>query len=196
MGQAKQKKEALRKSMLARGALWDFPATAWEAETVKILMEKPVQRVQRAPKDQLRAMNLQTNDCHGICRWYEKNDPTRESKQVAGWWVEGSTFVLHSVIHTQGRLVCITPSALNETFIEFIPDPEISWKETGEVYTAVRDGHEITVGLRIFPDAVMQQNSVIRLRLEAGMDPYKAIQFSDAEIEKLKSEAKSKHGVI
>src|SRR6266403_1296349 len=112
MGQAKKKREALRKELLARGAIWDFPATVWEAEVVKKLLNEPVLRVPRAPANMLKAMSLKTNECHEICRWYAKNDPQGESKHISGWWAQGSVFVLHSVIQTGGHLICITPSEL------------------------------------------------------------------------------------
>jgi len=116
------------------------------------------------------------------------NDPLKTARAVTGWWVQWPDFVLHSVIEQSGRLICITPTQFDESDFPFIPDPQISWLETGDVYSAVRGGRVIGPGVRAFPKFTMARNAIVRERLVAGVDPFKAIEFSDEMMEALKRE--------
>ena len=116
------------------------------------------------------------------------NDPLKTARAVTGWWVQWPDFVLHSVIEQSGRLICITPTQFDESDLPFIPDPQISWLETGDVYSAVRGGRVIGPGVRAFPKFTMARNAIVRERLVAGVDPFKAIEFSDEMMEALKRE--------
>ena len=188
MGEAARRREILRATMLALGTKWDFPPSEWEAALCAELKENEVMRVPRASAAQLSWARMQANQCHANTRWYEQNDPENKSRQVTGWWVQWPDFVLHSVVERDGHLMCITPSHFDEAQIPFIPDPKIVWTESGDVYSAMRDGKIIGPGIRAFPAYTMAKNQIIRDRLLRGVNPYKAGDFTDAEIEKLKNE--------
>jgi hypothetical protein len=186
MGQAKIQREALRKKMLDKGKDWDFPASSWEAAVCTDLREEDVVMVHRASPGQLAWARMPANECHTNARWYAKNDPTGSARAVSGWWVQWPNFVLHSVVEIEGALICITPSAFNETEFPFILDPKISWVENGEHYSAVRDDKIVGVGVRVFPAFTMAQNAIVRERLLAGAHPLNAGDFTDEEMEELK----------
>jgi hypothetical protein len=188
VGQAKARREALRQRMLEECRRWDFPASPWEHTLCAELRNQTVLEVRRAPAEQLAWMRMPTNQCHANVSWYVKNDPSKNSRAVAGWWVQWPDFVLHSVIETDGQLFCITPSYFGEAEFPFIPDPKISWIETGEVYSAVRDGHIIGVGVRACPGFTMARNAIVRDRLLSGLDPLEAGELSDEIIETLMRE--------
>lgn len=188
MGQAKVRREALRRKMLEDGKKWDFPASPWEAAVCAELnlKEDDVRVVRRAPAEQLDWMRMPANGCHANARWYAKNDPTGRTRAVVGWWVQWPDFVLHSVVEIDGQLICITPSAYNETEIPFMPDPKISWIEDGEVYSAIRDGQVVGAGVRTYPAFTVARNAILRERLLAGVDPFEATILSDELMERLK----------
>jgi hypothetical protein len=186
MGQARAKRDALRQMLLKKGQEWDFPPSLWEAAVCAELREEDVVIVPRAPADQLAWMRMPANKCHANARWYVQNDPSRKARVVTGWWVQWPVFVLHSVIETDGQLICITPSPYNEVDIPFIPDSKISWVEDGKVYSAVRLGQIVGPGVRVFPAFTMAQNAIVRERLLSGMDPLKAGEFTDEELDLLK----------
>jgi hypothetical protein len=142
--------------------------------------------VHRASPGQLAWARMPANECHTNARWYAKNDPTGSARAVSGWWVQWPNFVLHSVVEIEGALICITPSAFNETEFPFILDPKISWVENGEHYSAVRDDKIVGVGVRVFPAFTMAQNAIVRERLLAGAHPLNAGDFTDEEMEELK----------
>ncbi len=190
MGEAKRKREALRRMMLEKGSEWDFPASDWEADLCAELEALPVLIVPRAPADQLASTKMKANECHTNTFWYVGNDPNKISCAVTGWWVQEPCYVLHSVIEQDGRLICITPSAFGETEIPFVPDPKISWQIEGDVRHAMRNGIEIGPGIRKFPALTMAINSIVRERLLAGANPFQAGNFSDEEV----AELKRKHG--
>ena len=114
MGQARVRREALRKKMLDKSKDWDFPASPWEASVCASLKEADIVLVRGASPDQLAWARMPPNECHANARWYAKNDPTGRSRAVAGWWVQWPNFVLHFVVEIEGMLICITPSAFNE----------------------------------------------------------------------------------
>jgi hypothetical protein len=188
MGQARTRRETLRQKMLEKSKEWDFPPSPWEAAVCSELREEDVVEVRRAPAEQLAWARMPANECHANARWYVKNDPSGKAKAVVGWWVQWPNFVLHSVIEIEGALICITPSPFNETEIPFIPDPKITWIEHGEVYSAVRNGQIVGSGVRRFPAFTMAQNAIVRERLVAGVDPLKAGDFTDSEMEELKQQ--------
>ena len=114
MGQAKKRREALRRQMLEKGEEWDFPPSEWEAAVCAELREQPVIDVPRAPAEQLPMMRMPAGECHSNVRWYAKNDPTGKAHAVTGWWVQWPNFVLHSVIEIGDQLICITPSPFGD----------------------------------------------------------------------------------
>lgn len=183
MGEAKQRRKKLRASMLAQADAWSRPASAWEAELVEELLDMPVVRVPRLPAEDIAWMRMPANECHANTRWYAANEPTGQVRSVSGWWLQGFDFVLHSVIGNQGEYRCITPSADGETEIFFIPDAKIEWVETGEVYSARRNGQFVDLGVRRFPAFTRAINEAVRTRLLAGVEPYRAMEFTLEEMD-------------
>lgn len=178
MGESKRRREELRQRLLTQADGWTFAPTRWEATLVEELLDQPAFLVPRMPAEDIAWMRMPANECHANTRWYKKNDPTGQSKSVTGWWLQGLDFVLHSVLGNGGQYMCITPTADGETTLSFVPDPKIEWVETGEVYTARRNGQLIGMGVRRFPAFTIAQHKTVRARLLAGMDPYRAIEFS------------------
>jgi hypothetical protein len=76
--------------------------------------------------------------------------------------------------------------AIIEKEFPFIPDSKISWIEDGDVYSAIRDGRKIELGVRVFPEFTMAQCAILRERLLSGIDPRKVVNFSKEEMEELK----------
>lgn len=186
MGEAKAQREVMRKKMLEKSKDWDFPASPWEASVCASLRKEDVVLVRRASPEELAWARMPLNACHANARWYAKNDPTGRSRAVTGWWVQWPNFVLHSVVETNGTLICITPSAFNETEVPFIPDPKIGWVEDGEHYSAIRNGKIVGVGVRVYPAFTMALNAIVRGRLLKGGNPFEAGDFTDEEFEELK----------
>lgn len=137
---------------------------------------------------------MHANKCHANVRWFMEQDVSGLTCGVTGWLVQWPDFILHSVLEAGGRMMCITPG--DEAEIEFIPDPKISWVEDGEVYSAVRDGQVVGIGVRAFPSFTMARNAIVRERLLAGIDPYKAIQFSDEDMKMLKRQHIERAGLV
>ncbi|MER8417908.1 hypothetical protein [Mesorhizobium sp. M1329] len=182
MGEARRRREEIRGHLLAQVNEWSFPPTPWEAAVVAELLDREFRHVERLSDQELQYMRMPSNECHANARWFEKNDPTRQAKSVTGWWVQGLNFVLHSVLSNGKDYRCITPSIGDERNIPFIPDIAITWIETGEVYSATRNGQLIGVGVRRFPALTIAQNAIIRSRLLAGYDPYRAGEFTAQEM--------------
>ena len=186
MGQAKARREALRLKMLDEGGKWDFPLSAWETAVCADLSEDAVVVVRRAPPEQIAWMRMPANECHANARWYAKHHPSGRARAITGWWVQWPDFVLHSVVEADGLLFCITPVSFDETEFPFIPDPKISWIEDGEFRSAIRNDQIIGPGVRMFPAFTIARNAIVRERLLAGVDPFRACEFTDEEMEELK----------
>lgn len=182
MGEAKRRREQLRATMLEQSEFWAGPDSEWETALVEELLDMKVERVPRMAAEDIAWMRMPANACHANTRFYEANDPTGQGKSVTGWWLQGLDFVLHSVLGNNGQYCCITPSAGGETEIFFVPDPNISWIETGDVYSPVRNGQIIGLGVRRFPAFTRAMNDAVSTRLLAGMDPYRAMEFSQEEM--------------
>jgi hypothetical protein len=172
--------------MLKESSDWDFPHSEWETEICAGLREEDVVVVRRVSAADLAWMRMPANHCHANVRWYVENDPTKSARPVVGWWVQWPNFILHSVVEIEGQLFCITPSPITATEIPFIPDPKINWIEDGKVYSAICNGQKIGPGVRRYPEFTMAQSAMVRERLLKGIDPYKVINFTDEELEKLK----------
>lgn len=188
MGQAKFRREALRQLLLAEGKKWEFPESPWEADLCAELIGQKEYAVvvTRASRDQLAWARMPANECHANVRWYVENDPSKKAQAVVGWCVQWPSFVLHSVIRVDGNLICITPSHYTETEFLFLPDPKISWITDGHHYSAIRNGQKIGPGVRVFPSFSMAQAKIVEGRLLSGIDPRKAVEFTEEEMEELK----------
>ncbi|QUS59029.1 hypothetical protein [Pseudovibrio brasiliensis] len=179
MGEAKQKREKLKIQYLNELDEWSFDPSDWERQMVKEILDLPTVKVTRYPKDVLEWMRMPPRQCHANARFMEENaSPSDRIKQVAGWWILEGNLVLHSVINQAGQYACVTPLLYddNQTF-EFIPDPEIKWRNDGDYRTAFRGGQEIGKGLRINPEASLKRISHIRAKLDAGLDIYEAMRL-------------------
>jgi hypothetical protein len=188
MGQAKIRREAQRQEMLEQSSKWDFAASPWESAVCAELQEEAVALVRRASAQELAWARMPANQCHANSRWYAENDPTGNARAVTGWWVQWPNFVLHSVIETNGQLICVTPSLFREFEIPFIRDPKIKWIEDGDAYSAIRNGKIVGPGVRMFPEFTMAQNAIVRERLFAGIDPLRAGNFTEEEMGELRGQ--------
>lgn len=186
MGQAKVRRAQMLREHLDRLSEWDFPPSTWEADICRELADMPILTVPCAPQDQLAGMPMRINECHQNARRYAKNDPDGEVRAISGWWVVWPDYLLHSVVKIDRQLICITPKTLNETEIPFIPDSNISWVETGGVYSAIRNGQKIGPGVRAYPDFSLARIEITRSKLLAGIDPAKAMELTQEELKDLK----------
>lgn len=185
MGEAKRRRAEERQHLLDMIDAWSFPPSDWEAALVLEISELPVFLVPRLDAATLSAMNVHQNQCHANVRRYVRSDESGASRWIAGWWINGSDLVFHSVVEIDGQLICITPSPEGEAEIPFIPDPTIEWTEEGEYGAAYRNEREIGIGIRRFPALTIAMYQMARERLLAGMDARKAAELSDADIEGL-----------
>lgn len=187
MGDAKRKLAAMRQRHIELARWWDFPPSPEEASICDALREMEIINVRRASSAELSYMRMATNSCHANARWYEKNDPLKQSVAVTGWWVQWPDFVLHSVVKIRGVYICITPSDSREGAIPFIPDPNIRWIERGDQLVPFKDGYEIGMGVRLFPEFSMAKMNIVKEKIVSGVNPLEAMFFSDIEIKELHS---------
>lgn len=185
MGEAKHKLKKLRDGLLWQAESWCFAPSAWERELVEEILCLHVHNVPRLPIKDIEWMGMPPGECHSNTRWYERNDPTKQSKSVTGWWLSGTDFILHSVLGCESQYMCITPTARGETEIQFFPDPQIQWVEIDNRIAAFRNSQEIGIGVRRFPAFTIAQNEVMRTRLLSGMNPHHASEFSPNEMNAL-----------
>lgn len=186
MGQAKARREAVRKKLLDQGAQWDFPPSKWEAGACCELLDLPAYWATRMSRHDLDLMQMPLNECHANARWYSKNYPGKNCRMVSGWFVENYCFILHSLVKIEEAYICVTPVEFSEEKFLFIPDSKIVWIENGDVLSPVRDGQKVGPGLRQYPAFTMAQNENFRNRLLAGIDPVKAMRDSREEFDELK----------
>jgi hypothetical protein len=185
MGQAKKRQSALAEQILVEGQKWMFPESDWERAVYADLMDKEVLRVQRASKQELHDSRMKPKECHTNVWWYVEHDPEKKSKAVVGWWVQWPDFVLHSVVERDEELFCITPSAFDEGSIHFIPDKKIEWRKLDSGYAAFRDGQEVGIGIRAFPEFTMARIVLVKERLLSGMKPMEAMNLSPESLQEL-----------
>jgi hypothetical protein len=182
MGEAKRREQKLKAALLAECDRWDRPGTDWERLLVEELRELEFVKAQRAPADQLEWGRMQIRECHANAIFYTGNDPSRETKHVLGWWIQGDIFVLHSIIESGGQFICITPQERGVPDIfPFIPDPKIEARAEGDLLHYYRNGQAIDAGLRTDPDAHRAAMILMRKRLLSGMKPWPAMQMADDE---------------
>lgn len=185
MEEAKRRADELRAYLLWQADEWTFPPSEWEAQIIGELQTMQGYRIPRLPGTDMTELELQPNECHANARWCEQNDVRGGTKAIAGWWLQGMEFVLHSVVSYDGELCCVTPSSLGENEIIFYPDPLIEWGEQDGRFAAVRNGRNIGLGVRRFPAFTIAQHELVRMRLKIGMTPDQAMMFSRKEIERL-----------
>jgi hypothetical protein len=137
MGEAKRRREEVRKQFLEMIDWWSFEPTEWEREAVEAIDRLPVVRVRRYPPHILKEMGMPPQKCHANARFMEENDPRGIIRRVNGWRLDNNNYVLHSVIDQGGGAICcVTPSLIDEPDeFDFRPDDAIEWREDGEYFT-------------------------------------------------------------
>lgn len=175
MGEAKKRREALKKLAIAQMERWNFPPSEAEAQAVAEIEKLPEIMVRRYPPEALQYMRMKKNECHANARFMEDQDPEGKCRQVTGYWPQAGNYVLHSVVEREGELFCVTPLAIDapDTF-PFIPDPDIKWKEEGEYRVAYRKGVPVEPGFRSNPEENKRISAVVLARIEAGVHPLEA----------------------
>lgn len=185
MQDAKRRADALRAYLLRQADGWTFLPSDWEAEIIGELQAMQGCTIPRLPDAEMIERELRPNECHANARWREENDARGGTKAVAGWWLQGMEFVLHSVVSHDGALCCVTPSPPGEREIIFYNDPFIERTEHDGSLAAVRNGRTIGPGVRRFPAFTIARHELVRMRLKIGMAPDQAKMFSQKEIERL-----------
>lgn len=175
MGEAKQKIEHLKALVLNQIERWNFPQSAAEADAVREIERLPIIKVWRYPKAQLAYMRMQPNQCHANARFMQDNDPEGKCKQLTGYLLQQGNYVLHSVVERDGDVFCVTPILIDDPDeFQFIPDPDIEWRDEEDTRVAYRKGVEVQPGFRSDPGETIRISAIIKERIEAGMHPMKA----------------------
>ena len=188
MGEARRKMQKLRESLLWQAESWCFSPSDWETSLVDEILDIPIVHVPRMLRNQIDWMGMPSQRCHENAFWYEKNDPTNQTKAVTGWWFQGMEFILHSVVGCDRQYRCITPTDGNDDVIHFRPDPKIEWVSKDGHLAALRNGQEIGIGVRPFPKFTIAQNTLMLRRLLSGTKPRNASEFTSDEMKNLLDE--------
>jgi len=175
MGEAKKKREMLKRLAIQQMERWDFPPSDAEAEAVAEIEKMPEIVVRRYPSDMLAYMRMKPNECHANARFMQDEDPEGKCRQVTGYWPQSGNYVLHSVVERDGEMFCVTPIVIGgPDEFPFIPDPNIEWRIEGDYRVAYRKGIMVDPGFRSNPAESKRIAAIVRARIEAGMDPLKA----------------------
>ena len=105
MGEAKNNSDILRKTLLKGIEKWTHPPSEIEDRMVADVQKLPVVRVTRQPQHTLDHMRMKPGQCHQNCVAYVDLDPDHKSKHILGWIYMLDSFVVHSVIETDGGLI-------------------------------------------------------------------------------------------
>ncbi|MYL97209.1 hypothetical protein GR702_05415 [Novosphingobium sp. FGD1] len=184
MGEAKRRKEALRKVMVDELRALAAPPSEAEQKLASILMGLSAKQAYRESAEKLAWAKMKPRECHANVSFYVNADPSKQATHVVGWWKQAHQFVLHSVIGMGPNLVCITPQqrGVPETFL-FAPDPEITWADEGEgVRRFYRDGILVPKIVRTDPAAATGVATIGLERLAHGMDPARVWDLIDDEM--------------
>ena len=177
MGEAKVKREQLRATMIEKTRDWMLPATEFEADLAKSILDLPVRLVPRVDQATIASMRMPSNECHANVGWYARNDPTGNTSQVTGWSTQWPDFTLHSVLGKGDQLMCITPNPVMDREIAFKPDDRIAWVEDSEHYSPRIDGIEVPSNVRMFPDFTIAKCQFVLQQLEIVSNPYDALEI-------------------
>lgn len=158
-----------------------LPATPDEALLADAIGNLDVVKVPRAPADQLAWARMKPRECHANCQFYVNNDPERKTRMMFGWTLDTGVYVLHSVIERDGQIICITPNELDETSIDFRPDPDLVAKISDQnKFSFSRTGIKVEgYGVRPDPAKTIKLGKYVKKRLLSGMNPYEAIKLPD-----------------
>ena len=120
------------------------------------------------------AGGMQYSECHTNCASQAALDP--RAKHVLGWWQQGDTFVLHSVIEQSGDLYCITPQHFDIQGFMFVRDPKLEWvTDEGLAPRILREGVECFDGLRRYPETFKRAHDLLQEKLATGLEPFDAM---------------------
>lgn len=179
-----QHDEVLKETLLSAIRGWEFAPSQWEADLVTELVQLPYFDVPHLPKEELERMGMRPNECYENVRRCVRDTPG--ALAIDGWIIDRPDFLTHSVVFHCEQFICVTPSLLDQQKIPFIPDPKISWIEKGGKACPVRNGQIVSgPGVREFPEFTVARYSVVRGRLESGIPPEEAVEFSPEEFSSL-----------
>jgi hypothetical protein len=186
MGEAKVRRAALVADCLKHLEQWSKPATEWERSMAERLSAMDHIWASRLDAHVLSQMRMPKNQCHANAKWFAGKDST--ATVVSGWWLQWPDYVLHSVVLKDGDYMCVTPVDMGDSPFPFVPDSEIEWLDDGDVWTATYRSQRLGTGIRRFPEFTLARTKIVRDRIQAGVHPYQAMQFTDEEMEQLKRE--------
>lgn len=172
MGEAKNRREALKKRLLRECDLMEQPVTPFlqrVEDHARSLIYFQIERDWRA-----RHYGMIPGECHLNSDFAEENDAQGRIKAVRGWWLNGHALLSHSVIRIDGKLVCITP-------LEGVAPELASTLWFAEDTLIERD--QADGKLKIFGEDLPERISMdreqdaalsarLRSKIAAGMDPY------------------------
>lgn len=172
MGEAKNKKAELRARMIAELEKHMVPTSLEEERLNEEIRALTFYSCSRFPREQLRYMRMEPQQCHLNAAAYARLDPNGTSFHQGGWWKRGGIFYFHSVVLTQdGKLLCVTPHP-DPSELAFAPDAAIEWTEVinGAKHPR-RHGLHVPTLVRDFPEKVIAQATEARDKILAGADP-------------------------
>lgn len=184
MGEARQRKERLRKVMIDELTILAAPPTAHEAAIAAELQGLTASIARRESAARLAWANMKPQQCHQNVAAYVRLDPDKSSSHQVGWWQQGDQFVLHSVARIKGQYICLTPqqSGVPDNF-PFLVDPKITQSDEGEgVIRFLRDGIAFPHVVRGNPERIMRVASLGLERISLGIDPNQVWNWMDQEI--------------
>jgi hypothetical protein len=162
-----------------------FPPSEWEADTLAEVLALPRVVVTRPPDEDLFVIGMRPNDCHSNCAAQVANDPEGRSRHVSGWYIHGTSLILHSVVEIGSQWVCLTPQIVKTSSrFQFIPDALITWQNTsdGKARDAFRCGRKLPQALRKYPELHIQMRDEFNLLIALGMSAVDARERVDATL--------------
>lgn len=184
MGEAKRRKEALRKVMVDELTALSAPPSDVEQQLANALKDLPVTQAYREDAERLAWARMKPRECHANVSFYVNADPSKQAKHVVGWWKQAHQFVLHSVVGMGSDLLCITPqqAGVPDAFL-FASDPAITWAdEGGGVRRFYRDGIPLPKIVRTDPAVATEVATIGLEHLARGMDPAQVWDLIDDEM--------------
>lgn len=171
MGEAKRRKEELRKHVHREIESGLAPITDAEVALARHVTSLTYQTLPRAPREQIEYMRMQRNDCHQNAISYSKLDPEGKSRAVHGWWKQGDHYVLHSVVEREGSMFCITPMPFGHSSeLDFAEDPTLTVEEDGEVRSFQWAGGDAPIRVAADPAKLREHLTAMKKRIENGED--------------------------
>lgn len=126
-------------------------------------------------------MRMKPRQCHNNASFMERNDPEKKTKHIFGWSILGDFYVLHSVILRDGSYLCVTPTGPSSPDnFRFVPDPQIEWREEGNLRLFYRGDGKIGRGVRAHPAKAIEDLAVLKEILLSGKNPFDAVKISGA----------------